>query len=233
MTSLSTQLAGVAHHHKHFPISGKNEQRLVLIFPTWAGITAFEHDIAARLNAAGYSALVVDFFGDGADLSTLDSRRKAMAPFTDDLAVLQSHVSALIGSIRKALPESTQTISALGFCLGGLCALHAGLQEQEVDTAISFHGLLKLPTITGHAAPHTRFLILNGSQDPMVSEDEVVSAIRFFDKRSLDLTFVSFSGTYHSFMIPEANNPDAGVLFNPQNASMAWNIAEQFLQQTV
>ena len=66
----------------------------------------------------------------------------------------------------------------------------------------------------------------------MVSEDEVVSAIRFFDKRSLDLTFVSFSGTYHSFMIPEANNPNAGVLFNPQNASMGWSVAEQFLAQT-
>jgi len=230
MNMISVSLGEASHRHELYPMKETSHGRRVLVFSTWAGITDFERDVAERLNRAGHSAILVDLFGVSADLSTFEKKQRAISPYLQDLAVLQAHVSALIVSVKRAIPAVNQPMSAIGFCLGGLCALHAGLQEHDVDTAVSFHGLLKLPSITGHAAQNTRFLILNGSRDPMVSADEVTSAIQFFDDRALDMTLVSLGGTYHSFMLPDADNPKAGVLYNPQSADRAWALCENFLR---
>ncbi|MET3998237.1 dienelactone hydrolase family protein [Marinobacterium sp. MBR-109] len=231
MNMISVNLGEKSHRHELYPVADKSPDRQILVFPTWAGITDFERGVAARLNNAGHSAILVDFFGENADLSTLEKKQLAISPYLQDLALLQAHISALVVSVRQALPAATHPMSAIGFCLGGLCAIHAGLQEHDVDTAVSFHGLLKLPSITGHAARHARFLILNGSRDPMVSADEVTSAIQFFDNRALDMTLVSFGGTYHSFMLPDADNPKTGVLYNAQSAKHAWTLCENFLSE--
>jgi dienelactone hydrolase len=229
MKPVSVILAGQTHQHEHYPSTNGGSAKHVLIFPTWAGITDFERDIAARLNSSGCDATLIDFFGADTALTTQQDRQKAIAPFLNDLSLLQAQVSALVTSLRHNLSEPGQSLSAIGFCLGGLCAIHAGLQEQHVDRVVSFHGLLRLPSTVGHNARNARFLILNGSLDPMVSNDEVSSAIRFFDRYSLDMTLISISGTCHSFMLPDADNPQAGVLYNPRSATRAWTYCEQFL----
>lgn len=231
MNPVSVNLADQTHRHEHYPSTNRKSTRNVLVFPTWAGITSFERDIAARLNAAGYDATLIDFFGSGISLATLEDRQQAIAPYLHDLSLLQAQVSALIASLQRTLPEIGGSLSAIGFCLGGLCSIHAGLQEHCVDTAVSFHGLLKLPCTTGHHARDTRFLILNGSLDPMVSPEEVNTAIRFFDQRSLDMTLISISGTCHSFMLPDANAPEAGVMYQPRSAARAWAYCEHFLSE--
>lgn len=216
--------------HSHELFSTHNDcRRLVLIFPTWAGITEFERNKARQLNAAGHDAVVVDLFGNTANLSSLEGRQAAMAPFLADLSTLQQRIAELVDHLRKPLFEGRSHIAAIGFCLGGLCAVHSGLQEEEIHCAVSFHGLLKLPRSVGDSAANTRFMILNGSQDPMVCATEVADAIRFFDASSLDMMLVSLSGTVHSFMLPDAANPEAGVLYNAKSAARSWQLCEDFL----
>lgn len=233
MREIHINLSGQAHRHEYYPATSEDRTRQVLVFPTWEGITDFERDIATRLNDKGYSAMLIDFYGTETNLATLQDRQRAMTPFLNDLSLLQAKVSALVTSLEQDFlnKESTRPLSVIGFCLGGLCAIHAGLQEQKISSAISFHGLLKLPHTIGHAAQNTRFLIINGSLDPMVTMDEVARAINFFDDHSLDMTLVSISGTYHAFMQPRANSPKSGVLYSPVSSHRAWRLCESFLSE--
>jgi|SRR5690554_3034191 len=217
------------HEHEVYECGG-NDQKVILVFPTWAGISDFERSIAAKLNKAGHNAIVMDFFGRETDLSDLENRRRAIAPFLADTRHLQSHLRKLLEPICASVNSDTARLGVIGFCLGGLCAIHAGLQEAQIDRAVSFHGLLKLPPAASGTADNTRFLILNGSRDPMVPGEEILSAIRFFDDHDLDMTFVSLSGTYHSFMVPEADNREAGVLYCERSAVRSWQLCEDFLK---
>lgn len=228
MKTLIQNINNRTHSHELF-ITQPNHDRLVLVFPTWAGITEFERNIAGQLNRAGHDALIIDLFGNTADLSTIEGRKDAMEPLLADLSILQKRISELVDHLRNPLFDGRSHIAAIGFCLGGLCAVHSGLQEVEIQCAVSFHGLLKLPAVANPSAANTRFMILNGSQDPMVSSLDVSTTIQFFDAHSLDLVLVSLSDTLHSFMLPEAANPEAGVLYSAKSAARSWRLCEDFL----
>jgi dienelactone hydrolase len=62
MKPVSVILAGQTHQHEHYPSTNGGSAKHVLIFPTWAGITDFERDIAARLNSSGCDATLIDFW---------------------------------------------------------------------------------------------------------------------------------------------------------------------------
>lgn len=42
-----------------------------------------------------------------------------------------------------------------------------------------------------------------------------------------------FGNTYHGFALPSANDPAAGILYNPLSAQRAWRQVKEFLQETI
>ncbi|GAA0703112.1 hypothetical protein GCM10009104_35770 [Marinobacterium maritimum] len=225
------KIKGSLHRHECYNLSGARHQ--VMIYPTWAGITDFERGVAKRLNSAGLSARVVDFFGSAYDLTTIESRREAMSTYTQDFSQMTQHLGVLNEGIRCDAGGNTAAVSVMGFCLGGMCALLSGLTQQGFASAISFHGLLSFPKATPPADPATRFLILNGNADPMVPGTDIRETQAFFESHQLDLTFINFSRTRHSFSIPGADNPEAGVQYNPRAAERSWRYATDMLAQAI
>lgn len=223
------------HLHEWFPCG--NASHCVLVYPTWAGITDFERAIAERLNASGFEAVIVDFFGSTQDLSTVESRCDAMLGYTQDFDSMAIHLNTLNLGVRSQLqqhPESTSsTTSVLGFCLGGMCALISGQTQQGFANAISFHGLLSFPKETAPVEPSTRFMILNGQSDPMVPETDIRTTQQYFEAHRQEMTLISFSRTLHSFTIPDADNPGNGVQYKPEIAARSWRYALDLLQHTI
>ncbi len=225
-------MQGQVHRHEWF--RPDNADHCVLIYPTWAGITDFERSIAERLNAAGLEAVIVDFFGCGHDLSTLESRRDAMLSYTSDFAGMTVHLQVLNDWILNRLQDRPEgavtTLSLLGFCLGGMCALISGQSQRGFANAISFHGLLSFPKATPPKDPATHFMILNGQADPMVSAKDIHATQDYFETHQQELTFINFSRTLHSFSIPGADNPKNGVQYKPEVAERSWRYALDLLR---
>lgn len=222
-------IKGYLHRHECYNLDGARHQ--VLIYPTWAGITDFERGMARRLNSAGLSAMVVDFFGSAHDLTTIETRRKAMNTYTQDFSHMTQHLGVLNESIDCDFWGDTAAISVMGFCLGGMCALLSALTQEGFTSAISFHGLLSFPKEGPPADPTTRFMILNGNADPMVPGSDILETQAFFESHQLDLTLINFSRTLHSFSVPGADNPETGVQYNPGAAERSWRYALDELQQ--
>jgi len=223
-------LQGQVHRHEWF--RPDNADHCVLIYPTWAGITDFERSIAERLNAAGLETVIVDFFGSAHDLSTLESRREAMLSHTGDFVGMTAHLQTLNDWVRQQLPDQAgraRTISILGFCLGGMCALMSGQTQSGFANAISFHGLLSFPKDAPPSDPATRFMILNGQTDPMVPDTDIRAVQHYLEAHQQELTFINFSRTLHSFTIPGADNPSNGVQYKPEVAERSWRYALDLL----
>ncbi|GAA0790445.1 dienelactone hydrolase family protein [Marinobacterium sediminicola] len=219
------------NHHRHEVFKTDHATHQVLIYSTWAGITDFERNIAERLNTSGLDAVVMDFFGRHCDLSTIEARREAMLGYTRDFKAMTGHLHRLNAFVLAHTGQTTMTNSVMGFCLGGMCAMLSGLTQTGLAHAISFHGLLSFPLNAPPADPATRFMILNGLADPMVPEADIRTTERYFERHQLDLTFINFSRTQHSFMLPDANNPENGVQYNPEVAERSWHYAVDRLQR--
>ncbi len=228
-------LQGQVHRHEWFRLD--NADHCVLVYPTWAGITDFERTIAKRLNASGLEAIVVDFFGSGHDLSTFESRHDAMLSHTRDFAGMTTHLQVLNDGIRNRLQDrpggDLNTLSLLGFCLGGMCTLISGQSQKGFANAISFHGLLSFPKDAPPKDPATRFMILNGQSDPMVPVTDIRETQDYFETHQQELTFINFSRTLHSFTIPGSDNPDNGVQYKREVAERSWRYALDLLEHSV
>jgi len=214
--------------HELFPLPGAALR--VLIYPTWAGSGEFEREVARTLNLEGVEAAIVDYHGRDAELSTYAGRLAAMQALTADDAQLGRHLRARHDEIRQQMGHAERE-AALGYCLGGLCALHTGLFQAELAAVISFHGLLSFPKNRTPRPSDCRFLLLNGGADPMVSSDDLHATAAYFERHALDLTLVNFSRTLHAFSIPGSDDPANGVQYRREAASRSWHYALHCLRE--
>ncbi|SEG66066.1 dienelactone hydrolase family protein [Marinobacterium lutimaris] len=228
-TSISRTVHTGLHSHEFFATDGKT-RTLALIFPTWAGISAFERAVAKRLNGMGLDAVIVDYHGSRTDLTSMEGRQEAMQNLVADFEALRQHLQTLKSEIERELGAYENKLS-LGYCLGGLCTLQLGLIDSELRASISFHGLLSFPKDLPALTSGCRFLILNGSADPMVTRQEIAETLDYFDQNQLDMSFISFSGTAHSFAIPGSNNPAAGVSYSPLADRRSWRLATDLIAE--
>lgn len=227
---IEESLYGQRFCHELFRTPRQDVSTLVLLYPTWAGITDFERSVARQLNGEGFDAMIIDYHGKGVDLSSLEGRQQAMRSLTNDFSRLRLLLAELTDGALTHTGHYAH-LASIGYCLGGTCSLQAGLFDQRVSAAISFHGLLSFPKDTPVARQECRFLILNGALDPMVSDADISATQCYFDEYSLDMTFMNFSRTMHSFAIPGSDNPANGVRYNSATDKRSWQYALTCLEE--
>ncbi len=109
------------------------------------------------------------------------------------LAVLEREAGELgIGRDRLAM---------FGFCFGGACALELARDGADLRAFVSFHGLLDTPAPAAGPVKGS-VLVLNGADDPMVSEDSLKAFKEEMDGAGADWQLTHFGGAVHSFTDP-------------------------------
>lgn len=128
------------------------------------------------------------------------------------LAVLEREAGELgIGRDRLAM---------FGFCFGGACALELARDGADLRAFVSFHGLLDTPAPAAGPVKGS-VLVLNGADDPMVSEDSLKAFKEEMDGAGADWQLTHFGGAVHSFTDPGANIPGRSV-YDPKVARRAF-----------
>lgn len=215
-------------HYKALSSASNNVQ--VVVWPTYSGLTDFEKGIADKIAAMGFTATAVDLYGQDRNPVEVEDKRSVMMSLISDEASLHDLQSRLTAS---ATTEG-QTIIHVGFCLGGRLALEAGLHLSDSSAAVSFHGLMSFYRAEADKAnAKAKILVMNGYQDPMVSDEDAVAAKQYWSDLGMDWQFIDFGNTMHSFMLPGANNPDHGQQYNPVVAARGYQYLEHFLNEFV
>ena len=185
----------------------------VLVVHEWWGITKHVRDEARKLAGLGYTAFVVDMYGDG---KTADNPKDAGAlsgAVRKNPAAMQSRFNAAKDTLAKHASVDAKRIGAIGFCFGGSVVLDMARVGTDLAGTAAFHAGL------GAAGPRAepgkvkgKVLVLNGADDPFIKPDTVDDFKKEMEAAKVDYRYVSYPGAVHAFTNPEAT--EKGKQFN-------------------
>jgi carboxymethylenebutenolidase len=137
---------GTAHGYLALPPSGSGPG--VIVIQEWWGLTDHIADVADRLAQEGFVAFAPDLYGGNVAHESDEALRMMLAlPVARGVELLSGAVGHLL-----SLPEVTSdTVGAVGFCMGGGFVLYLAAADPRVSAAVPFYGVIQgeLPDFSG------------------------------------------------------------------------------------
>jgi carboxymethylenebutenolidase len=213
-----------AHGYLATPASGSGPG--VIVIQEWWGLTDYIVDVSDRLAAEGFVALAPDFFGGRVTHDSEEAMQMLQAlPVEEAARDLGGAVDYLLGSDAV----TSQTVGAIGFCMGGGFVLRLAAQQSErVSAAVPFYGVG--PGLPGsYAGVRAAVQGHYAEQDGMYPVDQA---------RSLEQQIREESGASVEFFYYDAghafhNDENTLGTYDPEKAKQAWDRAVAFLKANV
>lgn len=208
----------------------KIKSPLVILCHAWRGRDDFICQKAIEVAEWGYAGFAIDMYGKGILGHSKEENAALKRPFVENRDRLQKRVVKAF-EVARSLPHvDVDRIAVLGFGFGGLCALDLARSGVAVQGAISIYGHFdSAPKQITHPIK-AKVLILHGYKDPIVNLEELQRFQNEMSDNQVDWQTHLFGQAMHAFATPTANDPDAGILYDPVAAKRAWNHTHQFLK---
>ena len=199
----------------------------VLVIQEWWGLESGIKEMAERLGAAGFVALVPDLYhGELAAHDEMDKAGQLMQSMPPDRAARD--MSGAIDYLDGLDAVTGRGIGVVGFCMGGMLSfLIAAGRPDKVTAVVPFYGFPQgdmepdwsklTATIRGHMAEHDDFF---GPEAAAALE----AKLRGMGK---DVTLTVHPGTGHAFMAPH----NALGTLNEELVSVIWPQVLSFLHE--
>ena len=179
----------------------------VLVLHAFGGLSDFERGRALELAELGVVGVAVDLYGDGALAQDAVQARSWMNALVGDRSVVRRRLAAVLAAVRGHEAVDPGQIAAIGFCMGGLCALELARSGAEVEGVVSFHGLLGRSELQTVAPMRAKVLVLHGWSDPMAPPEAVLGLSQELDGAGADWQLIAYGGQVHAFTNPAAAGP--------------------------
>jgi carboxymethylenebutenolidase len=201
----------------------------VLVIQEWWGLDSGIKEMADRLGAAGFVALVPDLYhGELAAHDEMDKASRLMNSLPPDRAARD--MSAAVDYLASHSAVTSKAIGVVGFCMGGMLAfLIAANRPDKVRAVVPFYGFPQgsmepdwskmTATIQGHMAEYDSFFTPDGARG-------LEAKLQAMGKNA---TLTVHPGTGHAFMAPH----NALGTHNPAAAAQIWPGVVSFLHQTL
>jgi dienelactone hydrolase len=208
----------------------------VLVIPEWWGVNEYAYKRARMLADLGYTALVVDMYGNGQEAMTPDEAGKLSSEVMKNLDVAKGRFTAAM-DLLKGLPTVDPTrMAAIGYCFGGGVVLNMARQSVDLKGVVSFHGSLRAVEPAKPGSIKAKSLVLTGADDSLVPPEQVETFKREMEAAGADFRVISYPGAKHSFTNPDADalgkKFNMPVAYNPEADQKSWNEMKIFLETT-
>ena len=181
---------------------------VILIQEYW-GINDHIRDIAGRYANEGYLCLAPDLYR-----GKLAKDAKEASKLMQSLAV-EDGMETIRETIAEAkLKFNVQKIGITGYCMGGIFALRAACEIDELSAAAPFYGDLPEENVLKNLKVPTLFIA--GKRDAWINPEKVKQLIEAARKYDLPIEVVSYDAD-HAFF-----NDTRPEVYNPQAAGDAW-----------
>ena len=201
----------------------------VLVIQEWWGLDPGILEMADRLAASGFVALVPDLYhGELAQHTEMDKAAQLMSSLPPDRAArdMNGAVDHLLGLDAV----NGDAIGVVGFCMGGMLAfIIAAMRPDKITAAVPFYGFPQGPgepdwtqlsaKVRGHMAEHDDFFGPDAAK-------ALETKLRALGK---DVTLTVHPGTGHAFMGPH----NALGTFDANVAGELWPQVVSFLHETL
>lgn len=222
-TPVDYQVDGRAFQGHLLHRDGASPSRGLLMAPNFFGVTERALAQAEQLLDQHSVIFVLDPFGVDDRPQTPEQAMAAMGAMRDDNDALRARLAEAMAVLTReagALGVPADRLAAFGFCFGGACVLELARAGADLRAFVSFHGLLD--TRRPATGPiKGAVLVLNGADDPMVSDESLVAFKKEMDAVDADWQLTHFGGAVHSFTAPNADMPGR-AMYNAKVARRAF-----------
>ncbi len=209
---------GTAHGYLALPPSGRGPG--VIVIQEWWGLNDHIADVTERLAREGFVALAPDLFGGNVAHDTEEALRLLQdLPVERGVRLLSGAVGYLLGR-----PEVTSdTVGAVGFCMGGGFVLTLAAADPRVSAAVPFYGgLRQMPDFSGLKAQ----VLGHYGRDDQSIPPETLDTLR--------TTIEEQSGIKPDLRIYPAGHAffnDTRPVYHAESAERAWTSTLAFLHE--
>ncbi len=215
------------------PENMSTDTPVVLIVHMWAGRVDFVDKKAKYFAKQGYIGFAIDMYGDGKIGQSINENTKLMQNFIDDRSLLQKHVQAGFKAISKIKYANQNKVVALGYCFGGLCVQDLARVNTKVKGIVSIHGLMLQADNIDQGKFKAKVLLLNGSDDPMVSDGHWYKLRDELNHAKCDWQKHDFGGVVHAFTNPHANDKAMGTVYSKSADQRSNTLIGHFLNEVI
>lgn len=214
---------GTAHGYLALPPTGSGPGLIVI--QEWWGLTTHIEDVTNRFAAAGFVALAPDLYGgrtthDGAEAAQMAAelpRERAVQDLSGAVQHLLEHDAV-----------TSETVGAVGFCMGGGFVIALAAQEADrVSAAVSFYGVMgEEPDLSGLTASVQGHFGTQDETAPPEAARALMARVAEVSGHEPDL-HVYDAG--HAFF----NDENLIGTYSPADAELAWGRTIEFLHARV
>jgi len=181
----------------------------VVLIQEWWGINDHIRDIAGRYAKEGYVCIAPDLY------------RGKLAKDADEAAKLMNELAIEDGmeTIRAAIAEAkraydVQKIGITGYCMGGIFALRAACEIDELAAAAPFYGDIPEEDVLKKLSMPTLFIA--GERDAWINPEKVNTLKEAVRKYDLPVEVVTYDAD-HAFF-----NDTRPAVYDAEAAADAW-----------
>jgi carboxymethylenebutenolidase len=212
-----------AQGYRAVPESGSGPG--VVVIQEWWGLVDHIKDVADRLAAEGFVALVPDLY-HGQTTTEPDEALKLLMSLN-----LQQAGQDMSGAVAYLATHATgDGVGVIGFCMGGALALLLGtLRPDQVQAVVTWYGLVMSPAaepdwsqmtaaVQGHFAEH----------DHIPGAAAIEKLKKELGGRGIDVELYLYPGTQHAFF-----NDTRPEVYDSEASTLAWQRTIEFLHRTL
>lgn len=202
---------------------GSGRRPGVVIVHEAPGLTEHPKRRARMLAELGYVALAVDMYGGGRTAQKPEDSMNLMAALREDNDRLRRHVRAGYDALAARPNVDAKRIGAMGYCMGGLCALELARMGTPLAGVVSFHGILSTKNPDEAKNVTAKILICTGAEDPLVPPEQVAAFEAEMTKANVDWQVITYGGAKHAFTNPEAGGRMPALAYNAHADARSWD----------
>ncbi|MBA1278578.1 dienelactone hydrolase family protein [Stutzerimonas stutzeri] len=207
----------------------------VVVVHEWWGLNDYAKSRARDLAELGYSALAIDMYGEGKNTEHPKDAMSFMQAALADADAAKGRFNAGLDLLKHQQQTDAANLAAVGYCFGGKVVLDMARQGAPLAGVVSFHGALATQTRAVPGSVKARVLVEHGSEDSMVSVDDVAALNAEMVKAGADYRFVNLPGAKHGFTNPGADKfqeKGVDVAYNKAADERSWKDMQRFLDET-
>jgi len=197
----------------------------VLVVHEWWGCNDYARRRASDLAALGYVGFACDMYGAGTVTTDPAAAGTLAGAVKKDLPLLRARAMAGLQQLAGFRFTDGEKLGAIGFCFGGSVVLELARAGADIDAVASFHGGLATTMPAQQGTIKAEVLVLNGAEDPMVSDAERTGFMKEMRTAKARWSFVELGGAVHSFTNPAANAMNNPAVKHDQRAEdQSWGM---------
>lgn len=215
-----------------YPLKALKEKTpVVILCHAWKGRDDFICEKAKEIANLGWVGFSLDMYGKGVLGNSKEENISLKKPFVENREKLQKRVFKAFEKACSLPYVDREKVAVLGYGFGGMCALDLARCGAKLKRVISVYGHLDSPPRSLVQEIQAKILVLHGSCDPIVPQEELRRFEKEMEASKVDWQVHIYGGAMHAFATPGANIPAAGILYHPKAAERSFLAIQSFLHE--